>query len=214
MPHAPSPSSRTPSYRWHKPTNQAVVTRNGRDYYLGRYGSKESKAQYDRLIAEWLACGRWLPGADRGLSMNEVRVAYLRYAAGYHKADGDTRTLYSRVLNQAGDKLLNEEVPSEPAARLEALALFRSDPVVAAECTFAWYWLADPCASEKIAFVLGHAPYVKAIHGGAGPVLQPEPEIAPAAVWTVKLSTNWFFKRIHSAPSVVRPLDGGRPSRS
>ncbi|WP_425614250.1 transposase [Anatilimnocola sp. NA78] len=31
---------------------------------------------------------------------------------------------------------------------------------------FAWYWLADLCAEEKIPFVLGHALYMKAIHGG------------------------------------------------
>ena len=29
-----------------------------------------------------------------------------------------------------------------------------------------WYWLADLCAEEKIPFVLGHALYMKAIHGG------------------------------------------------
>ncbi len=31
---------------------------------------------------------------------------------------------------------------------------------------FTWYWLADLCARERIAFVLGHALYMKAIHGG------------------------------------------------
>jgi transposase len=31
---------------------------------------------------------------------------------------------------------------------------------------FAWYWLADLCQQENIAFVLGHALYMKAIHGG------------------------------------------------
>jgi len=31
---------------------------------------------------------------------------------------------------------------------------------------FTWYWLADLCADEGIPFVLGHALYMKAIHGG------------------------------------------------
>ena len=31
---------------------------------------------------------------------------------------------------------------------------------------FAWYWVADLCQREQIAFVLGHALYMKAIHGG------------------------------------------------
>jgi hypothetical protein len=37
---------------------------------------------------------------------------------------------------------------------------------VGVECIFCWYWLADLCASEHIPFVLGHALYMKAIHGG------------------------------------------------
>jgi hypothetical protein len=38
--------------------------------------------------------------------------------------------------------------------------------VVAVECIFTWYWLADLCAQQGIPFVLGHALYMKAIHGG------------------------------------------------
>jgi transposase len=37
---------------------------------------------------------------------------------------------------------------------------------VAVECMFTWYWLADLCSQENISFVLGHALYMKAIHGG------------------------------------------------
>lgn len=50
-----------PSYRLHKPSGQAVVTIAGKDCYLGRFGDPASKAEYDRLIAEWLANGRRLP---------------------------------------------------------------------------------------------------------------------------------------------------------
>lgn len=31
---------------------------------------------------------------------------------------------------------------------------------------FTWYWVADLCAQENIPFILGHALYMKAIHGG------------------------------------------------
>jgi transposase len=31
---------------------------------------------------------------------------------------------------------------------------------------FAWYWLADLCHEQEIPFILGHALYMKAIHGG------------------------------------------------
>jgi integrase len=86
---------RTPSYRHHKPTNQAVVTLDGRDFYLGRFGKPESRAGYDRMIAEWLLIGRRLPaptanGSD--LSVNELLVAYLRHADGYYVKAGKPTT--------------------------------------------------------------------------------------------------------------------------
>ena len=31
---------------------------------------------------------------------------------------------------------------------------------------FSWYWVADLCRELGITFVLGHALYMKAIHGG------------------------------------------------
>lgn len=37
---------------------------------------------------------------------------------------------------------------------------------MAVECMFTWYWIADLCVQENIPFVLGHALYMKAIHGG------------------------------------------------
>ena len=50
-------SARIPSYRHHKPTGQAVVTLNGKDHYLGLWGTAASRAEYDRLIGEWIANG-------------------------------------------------------------------------------------------------------------------------------------------------------------
>lgn len=38
----------------------AVVRLNGRDFYLGSFGSPEAKTAYEKLIAEWLASGRRL----------------------------------------------------------------------------------------------------------------------------------------------------------
>ena len=38
--------------------------------------------------------------------------------------------------------------------------------MVGVECIFSWYWLADLCQSKGIEFLLGHALYMKAIHGG------------------------------------------------
>ena len=62
--------------------------------------------------------------------------------------------------------LVHRNVPSTPAAFLEVVGPYRADLVVAAECMFTWYWLADVCAAEGITFVLGHALGMKASHGG------------------------------------------------
>jgi transposase len=55
---------------------------------------------------------------------------------------------------------------TSPDALLRTIAPYRDDIVIAVECMFTWYWLADLCAQEGIPFVLGHALYMKAIHGG------------------------------------------------
>src|SRR5262249_2522821 len=56
--------------------------------------------------------------------------------------------------------------PPDPDRLLAVLAPYRDGLVVGCECLFAWYWLADLCAEQGIPFVLGHALYLKAIHGG------------------------------------------------
>jgi hypothetical protein len=47
-----------PKYRKHRASGQAIVTLNGRDHYLGPHGTKTSKIEYDRLVAEYLTSGR------------------------------------------------------------------------------------------------------------------------------------------------------------
>ncbi len=52
---------RIPSYRRHKPAGKAVVTIGGRDIYLGKYGSAESRQEFNRLIVEWTSHHGTLP---------------------------------------------------------------------------------------------------------------------------------------------------------
>ena len=84
----------------------------------------------------------------------------------YCGVDLHARTMYLCILDQAGKIVLHKDLPAEPGAFLEAVAPYRNDLVVCCECLFCWYWLADLCHAENIAFVLGHALYTKAIHGG------------------------------------------------
>jgi hypothetical protein len=83
----------------------------------------------------------------------------------YCGIDLHTRMMYLCILNQAGAIVLHRNVKADPDSFLKAITPFRQGIVVAVECMFTWYWLADLCAREGIAFVLGHALYMKAIHG-------------------------------------------------
>jgi transposase len=84
----------------------------------------------------------------------------------YCGIDLHARSMYLCILDQAGAIVLHQNLDTSPAAFRNAVAPYRDGLVVAAECMFAWYWLADLCAAENIPFVLGHALYMKAIHGG------------------------------------------------
>jgi len=84
----------------------------------------------------------------------------------YCGIDLHARAMYVCILNQAGETLLHRNMKTHPETFLKAIAPYRDGLVVAVECMFTWYWLADLCADAGIPFVLGHALYMKAIHGG------------------------------------------------
>jgi hypothetical protein len=84
----------------------------------------------------------------------------------YCGIDLHVKTMDVCILDATGQVLVHRNLKSTPEALLETVAPYREDLVVAAECMFTWYWLADLCAAEDITFVLGHAVAMKAIHGG------------------------------------------------
>jgi transposase len=94
----------------------------------------------------------------------------MRFYTGQHRyycgIDLHARTMYLCILDQQGEVVLHRNMRCDPAVFLEAIAPYRDDLVVATDCIFCWYWLADLCTREGITFVLGHALYMKAIHGG------------------------------------------------
>jgi integrase len=101
-PRISSKPPRVPSYRLHKASGQAVVTLEGRDRYLGKFGSPESQSAYERLIVLFLAGGRKLPahaswvGARRATTAGNFTVAelcdqFLQWAKQeYRLPDGST----------------------------------------------------------------------------------------------------------------------------
>jgi len=83
----------------------------------------------------------------------------------YCGGDLHARTIHLCILDQAGNVVFDKNIAARPETFLKAIAPFRADIVIGVECMFAWYWLADLCAVEKLPFALGHALYMKLIYG-------------------------------------------------
>jgi integrase len=91
-------TTKVPKYRRHKASGQAIVVLGGRMYYLGLFGSIESRAEYHRLIAEWTsqrgvtpprraeASAESEPGD--GLTVAELILAYWGHVEETYVKDG------------------------------------------------------------------------------------------------------------------------------
>lgn len=87
------PQLHVPTYRLHRATGQAIVNLDGKDHYLGRYNTPESRTAYERIISQWMANGRKLPSATENISytVGRLSVDFLLWARNEYKApDGTT----------------------------------------------------------------------------------------------------------------------------
>lgn len=98
-----STNLRVPAYRHHKPSGLASVRIEGRDIYLGPHGTPESRAEYKRVIAEWLANYKADPGKLNGngqatnLVVDELIAAYLDFAKSYYVKNGALTGEYRNI---------------------------------------------------------------------------------------------------------------------
>jgi len=74
---------RKPSYLLHKPTGQARVRIDGKDIYLGAYGSPESRERYDDLMSEWMARNEDVSGYT--LTVDDLSLLFLSHAETYYR---------------------------------------------------------------------------------------------------------------------------------
>lgn len=88
----------------------------------------------------------------------------------YCGIDLHANKMYACVVDCQGKKLLHQNFHTRDTETFaQAIAPFKRKKnamVVGCESTFNWYWLSDWCQTQHIPFVLGHALYLKAIHGG------------------------------------------------
>jgi hypothetical protein len=74
--------------------------------------------------------------------------------------------MYVCIMDHEGTILTPRNLPAATEALADVLQPYLEDLVLAVECIFTWYWVADLCSRIGIEFVPGHALYMKALHGG------------------------------------------------
>jgi transposase len=84
----------------------------------------------------------------------------------YCGIDLHARSMYVCILDSKGQVKLHKNLKTSPDALMKAIKPYLDGLVIAVECMFSWYWVADFSEDNNIAFILGHALYMKAIHGG------------------------------------------------
>ncbi|MDB5390752.1 MAG: site-specific tyrosine recombinase [Planctomycetaceae bacterium] len=82
-----------PSYLLHKASGQARVRIDGHDFYLGPYGSEESRIEYGKLISQHASGAPIDPlkktgDDDPGLTVAALALAYLQHAETYYVKNG------------------------------------------------------------------------------------------------------------------------------
>ncbi len=81
--------------------------------------------------------------------------------------DLHARQMYVCLMDRDGHKLVHTNIKNNDFDYfLQRVAPYRHDLTVCCECMFGWYWLSDACQAAGLTFVLAHALYLKAIHGG------------------------------------------------
>ena len=94
----------------------------------------------------------------------------MRFYTNQHKyycgIDLHANTMFVCIIDSEAKIVVHKNIRTKPELFLEIIKPYQEDIVVGVECMFCWYWLADLCRDQGISFVLGHALYMKAIHGG------------------------------------------------
>ena len=111
---------------------------------------KEVKAY---LVSTWIFRKDVPSNHDAGSGPTQTQGDTMRFYNQPHRfycgIDLHARTMYLCILDPNGQPPSTRTSPPNPDAFLDALAPFRDGLVVAVECMFAWYWLADLCQEHS-----------------------------------------------------------------
>jgi hypothetical protein len=74
-----------PKMTHHKASDRAVVRLSKQDFYLGPWGSRTARNEYDRRIAEWLANGRHRVVPGSAVTIAQILADFLDHAHDYYR---------------------------------------------------------------------------------------------------------------------------------
>ena len=84
----------------------------------------------------------------------------------YCGIDLHARILYVCIIDDKEKVLVHKKISANPDALMKLIEPYLGNIIVGVECMHCWYWVSDWCEDNHIDFILGHALYMKAIHGG------------------------------------------------
>jgi hypothetical protein len=144
-----------PAYREHKPSGQARVIIDGKQVYLGRFGTPESWEKYNQLVAERIAAPtpRNEPGSN-GLNLTVVELgdAYREWADGYYVKNGRLTGHIHQVKRAV--RSLREKYGRTPARHFGPLKL-RAIQQHLIEVDWSRTYINDLCAEIRRVFKWG-----------------------------------------------------------
>jgi hypothetical protein len=92
----PRPRTNRPAYRHYRPKNLAVVRIEGKDHYLGPYGSEASYERYHRLSADSFARSGSATApaiatmhAPPSLTISELILSYWQFVRAYYRKNDE-----------------------------------------------------------------------------------------------------------------------------
>jgi integrase len=89
--------NQVPALRAHKPSGRAVVTLDGKDYYVGPIGSEQAASEYKRLIQVWWSNGRTMPRVAAAATVGELVTRYRTEYERSHQKRGEPTSQVRRV---------------------------------------------------------------------------------------------------------------------
>jgi integrase len=215
----PKLTRKPPAYSLHKPSGQARVRYQGRDHYLGPYGSRESREAYARLLAEISRDSTTpAPTQPTGPIVADLILRYWAHAQTYYRHP-DGKATGEHLVIRCALKPLRKLYGSTPAGEFRArdLRLLRdemirlgwsrryvNDQVGRIKRFFAW------CAAEELIpeAVPGSLLIVKGLEAGRSKAREKAP-VRPVADATVDATLPHLPPIVADVVRVLR-LSGAR----